>query len=376
MLCFFSVKNFRGFKDTMSLDLSSSNYEFNHECVKDDFVQKALIYGYNGAGKSNFGLAIMDIIINLTDKEKAPLLLSNYRNLETENQTVEFCYKFKFGGSTVEYRYGKADPQVLVYEYLFVNNKCVISYNRLENELLAIDLPGTQTLNKDIAKIHISALKYVKSNAVLESSDESTVFYALLDFVDRMLFFRNLDNRVYAGYTAGTGNLYNGIITKNHFEDFTDFLASAGVPSNIDYMKTGDQYKIFFSYGTEHNEKNRIDFFENCSTGMKSMLVFFYWMQNALFDDASPSFVFMDEFDAFYHQRLSEFIIEKIKGIKECQFILTTHNTGLMSNDTMRPDCLFFMHKDKVRALSALTDRELRFAHNIEKMYRAGAFDG
>jgi len=374
MLCFFSVKNFKGFKDTMSLDLSSSNYEFNHECVRDGFAHKALIYGYNGAGKSNLGLAIMDIIINLTDKEKAPLFAGSYRNAETENHIVEFRYRFKFQNSTVEYWYGKTDPQFPVYESLIINDKCVVSYNRREDEPLAIDLPGTQTLNKDIARMPVSVLRYIKSNAALEPSIETAAFLSLFDFAERMLFFRNLDIRTYAGYGVGSGDLFSGIINKNHFQDFVDFLSAAGVPSNIDYHKIGSQYKFLFSYETEQKEKSIIDFYENCSTGMRSLLVFFYWVQNAMFDDVPPSFIFIDEFDAFYHQRLSEFVIEKIKGIKGCQFILTTHNTGLMSNDTMRPDCLFFMHGNKTRALSALTDKELRFAHNIEKMYRAGAF--
>ncbi len=58
----------------------------------------------------------------------------------------------------------------------------------------------------------------------------------------------------------------------------------------------------------------------------------------------------------------------------DSQVILTTHNTSLMSNDLLRPDCYFLMYKDKINPLSELTDKELRLAHNIEKMYRAGAF--
>ena len=175
MLCFFSVKNFRGFKDTISLDLSASNYEFNHECVRDGYAHKALIYGYNGVGKSNLGLAIMDIIINLTDKEKALLLDNNYRNLETQDPIVEFRYKFKFQNSIVEYSYGKTAPESLVYEYLQINDKRVVAYNRIDNEPLTINLQGAQTLNKDISKIPISVLKYIKSNAALEPSPEANV---------------------------------------------------------------------------------------------------------------------------------------------------------------------------------------------------------
>lgn len=67
-------------------------------------------------------------------------------------------------------------------------------------------------------------------------------------------------------------------------------------------------------------------------------------------------------------------IIEKLKdtGI---QFILTTHNTSIITNDLLRPDCYFLMNKKKIQSLSQSTEKELREAHNIEKMYKAGAFN-
>jgi hypothetical protein len=238
-----------------------------------------------------------------------------------------------------------------------------------------INLSGAQTLNKDINKIPISVLKYIKSNASLEQSDETTALFSFFFFFDRMLFFRNLDDRKYAGYDIGSHLLYDEIVKKNHFHDFKSFLANAGVPSNITFSKTDTQAKIFFEYETKQSDKSLIDFSQYSSTGMKSLAVLFYWLQNAIYNEKPPSFVFIDEFDAFYHLQLSEYVVNVIKSIPECQIILTTHDTGVMSNDIMRPDCLFLMYKDRIKSISSLTNRELRFAHNIEKMYRAGAFD-
>jgi AAA15 family ATPase/GTPase len=384
MLVFFSVKNFRGFKDTLSLDLSASSYEFNHECVKDGIAYKALVYGFNGVGKSNLGLAIMDIIIHLTDKEKTQLLQGAYQNAEAENKISEFVYRFKFHDSILEYRYGKDTPQTLVYEYLSINNKEIVSYNRVNQEPLKIDLSGTETLQKDISKIPISIVKYISRNAAPEPSAETRVLASFFNFVDKMLIFKNLDDRFYAGYEVGSAELFGKIIEKNHFDDFTKFLTEAKLPSNLKHFKVGDQHRVFFSFPKGKNksvsvlfdEAALIDFYESCSTGMKSLLVFFHWVQNAMFGTTPPSFIFIDEFDAFYHQQLAEFVVSKVKQIKSCQFILTTHDTSVMSNDIMRPDCLFLMQDNKVKALSTLTERELRLAHNIEKMYRAGAFNG
>ena len=67
-------------------------------------------------------------------------------------------------------------------------------------------------------------------------------------------------------------------------------------------------------------------------------------------------------------------IVETLKEIG-VQFILTTHNTSILSNDLLRPDCYFLMNKKKIKSLSNSTDKELREAHNIEKMYKAGAFN-
>ena len=54
---------------------------------------------------------------------------------------------------------------------------------------------------------------------------------------------------------------------------------------------------------------------------------------------------------------------------------MSSHNTMLLGNDLLRPDCAFELRNNRIAALSELTDRgELRQGHNIEKMYRAGAF--
>jgi hypothetical protein len=42
----------------------------------------------------------------------------------------------------------------------------------------------------------------------------------------------------------------------------------------------------------------------------------------------------------------------------------------------IKPDSSDLMYKDKIKSIASLTDKELRFGNNIEKMYRAGAFDG
>lgn len=46
-----------------------------------------------------------------------------------------------------------------------------------------------------------------------------------------------------------------------------------------------------------------------------------------------------------------------------------------MTNDLLRPDCNFVLKDNKITSLCNATDKELREGHNIEKLYRGGAFD-
>ena len=62
----------------------------------------ALVYGHNGVGKSNLGLAIFDIIGHLTDNETHESQYSFYLNaLLNNSKTAEFNYEFKFNSHKI-----------------------------------------------------------------------------------------------------------------------------------------------------------------------------------------------------------------------------------------------------------------------------------
>ena len=83
----------------------------------------------------------------------------------------------------------------------------------------------------------------------------------------------------------------------------------------------------------------------------------------------------MDEFDAFYHYELSEKIVELLEKEFDCQVILTSHNTDLLSNSIMRPDCFMILSNGKLTPVCEATTREIRQGHNLEKLYKNGEFN-
>ena len=105
MLVSVSIKNFRNFEDWFELDLrTSKNYEFNTHTVDNGIVKHGMIYGRNGGGKSNLGLAILDITSHLNDvasNSSMVSLKSNYLNGNSGNDLAEFVYQFDFSGIKV-----------------------------------------------------------------------------------------------------------------------------------------------------------------------------------------------------------------------------------------------------------------------------------
>ena len=140
MLKRFEVSNFKGFKDKIVLDLSDhKDYEFNSQFIKNDLINKALIYGKNGSGKSNLGYAIFDITYHLTDKMKVSLN-NSYINGDSDKNFATFVYEFQFFDFCVKYEYAKFNPIMMMYEKLFVNDSLVVHYDFLTKKFFKLNI--------------------------------------------------------------------------------------------------------------------------------------------------------------------------------------------------------------------------------------------
>lgn len=371
MLTKIEVENFKCFNKNFVFDLSKTNsFNFNKECVKDGIVNKALIYGYNGVGKSNLALAISDIVSHISDKRFTIEKYHNYLNANNPSDTAKFKFEFKFDENTLVYEYTKKDVETLMFEKITINEKEYASIDRTKTTIFQTTAKGAESLNKDLKNSPISIVKYMDSNSVLDDTRENKTFNKFIDFVNHMLLFRNLDDRFYIGLEEGSYSLEEDIIKQNNLKDFEKFLNDAGIVCKLEEAQRGTKKGIDFVF-----ETRSIPFGDAASSGTISLTLFYFWYQRLLREEEKCSFLFIDEFDAFYHHELSKLIVEKLKEIQNTQVILTTHNTAIISNDLLRPDCYFLMYKDSIKSLSNSTAKELRAAHNIEKMYRAGSFE-
>ena len=368
MLRKFRVSNFKSFEENFELDLTEINgYEFNKECIKNGTVNNAIVYGHNGVGKSNLGLAVFDIIEHLTDKNREEFRYRHYLNAYTKSNIAEFYYEFQINNKIIKYEYKKTDYKSLIFEKFSIDDEELVLFDRQQGNQFSAKLKGAETLNTIIYGNQLSVLKYIKNNTVLENNENTQTFIGFFNFIDKMLYFRSLEDRGYLGLDVGYKQLSSDIIERGNVADFEQFLNDANIECKLSVVQELDKKILTFNF----NGKD-VPFFDIYSTGTSALTLFYFWLQRV--KEENVPFLFIDEFDAFYHHELAELVVKRLKNIG-VQFILTTHNTSIITNDLLRPDCYFLMNKQKIRSLSKCTEKELREAHNIEKMYKAKSFN-
>jgi hypothetical protein len=250
-----------------------------------------------------------------------------------------------------------------VEESLFVNKMNIFERKANSFRIDKQQFPMDESIEKNLENNanNVSVINFLLTSYPLNSEH---YLIKLNRFVNTMLWFRNLDVREFIGLETNATMLDEFIITNNLLDDFSDFL-----------QKVSGQTFLFVAHNTTDKQifcqidKNKVPFRIVASTGTQSLQLLYFWLKRM--DKAS--FVFIDEFDAFYHFRLAFEVCKRLFAL-DCQIFTSSHNTYLMTNDLLRPDCNFILNNNKIKCLADCTDKELRFGHNIEKIYRAGAF--
>ena len=369
MLKSFSVTNYKCFKDTITLNFKTEhNYNFNSNIIYNGIVTKTMVVGPNGSGKTNLGFALFDIVRVLTDYtfNEHQNDYPSFLNAGSSEEYATFVYEFINKGSLIRYEYRKTNPDRIIYESLEVDGVTIFvfspDYNDYEElKRYAKDLV-VDDRNRDIA-----FLRYVARNSI-QQNDSPIRF--IMDFVSRMLYFKS-DNtgNSYIGFSNVREQVIQRLIADNTVEDFQSFLKKYGkMDVELKVVQDADgKSDVYQMFG---NKMIRFD--NNASSGTKMLLLLFYWSR--FFENVS--LLYMDEFDAFYHFDLSERIMRMIIDIDGMQTVFTSHNTLLMSNDLLRPDCYWIVDDShRLAPIPDRTHRELRQGHSLERLYRNEEFN-
>lgn len=367
MLKKFQVENYRGFKNTLLWDLSDTrDYGFRKNLIDNKIVKKSVVFGKNGSGKSSLCTAVVDITAHLLDAEKDDVSQHLYTYVGNEDKFATFTYVFQFGKDEVVYTYCKANLTTLLLEAIAVNGKEMLVHNFIDEKDNFIRIPGAENLRTKGLQKQLSVVKYIYNNTI---QDENSIISKIMKFVSGMLYFRSLrDANKYIGYKLGSEKLNEIILNNGRLDDFNAFINDMGLNYTLVPLKL---MSGALTIGAKFENDNVVEFESIASSGTRTLMLFYCWFIE--FDKLT--FLVIDEFDAYYHHELSEKILSIIQSFDNMQSMVTTHNVTLLHTDCTRPDCAYVIENGNINNLCSLTKRELRKAHNIEKLYRANEFE-
>lgn len=381
MLKKFTLKNFKNFKDEISIDFQNvAGFQFSSDCITDGVISKMLIYGRNATGKTNLGVALMDITMLMSSMK---MLMPNgvFLNADSTEQTAVFSYTFLFGGRELIYKYSRMSNQELQNEQLTIDGidifKCDFAKRKydftnlqyIEAEIANTDrylhsLEADEEL-EDANEARLPFLRWVINNVALKND---SVLIQMANYVQGMV--RITVGSSLRGFPKIIYDSFHELLENpKRLKEFEEFLNVMGIACRLVLRKLPDgQRQLYFAH------EKLIPFFENASSGTMALVTLYRRVISRL---REASLVYLDEFDAFYHYEMAENLIRFFKKrYPKCQIIMTSHNTNLMTNRLMRPDCLFILSRmGTLTSLCDATPRELREGHNLEKMYISGEFE-
>ena len=380
MLKKFTLKNYKNFKDEIAIDFeNTAGYQFSTDCITDGTISKMLIYGRNATGKTNLGKALIDICMTMFGVRRYADT-GVFLNADSIDETATFSYEFGFENNELIYRYTRFYNQELRNEELRINKKTIFSCDFENNKF---DFKNLKYINAETASIDrylqsvdiddeeelqepkLPFLRWLISNVALNSD---SILIELANYTRRMLMI-TAGNTMLRTSRRMNDSFYELLEDSNRLKDLEYFLNEMGIECKLILQKLPDgQRELYF----EHEKL--VPFYETASSGTLALVDLYRRLIPKNWD---PSFIYLDEFDAFYHYEMSEKVINFFKRrYPKCQIIMTSHNTNLMTNRLMRPDCLFVLSRaGALTALCNATERELREGHNLEKMYISGEFD-
>lgn len=411
MLIQFNFKNFKSFRDEVSLDLSATKITEHESHVvdiaNDKLLKVAAIYGANASGKSN----VYDAFDYMTyyvaesfnfggeedsrrkkenDYQKVTPFLFDEKSCDEET-TFEVFYVDNAENSEKIYQYGfslKRDE--VVEEWLYSkaktarNNYRTIFYRKKGEELEINGFSKNHvenikaSLNKETlivslgAKLRVAKLKKVRdwflNNDILDFGDPAENF-----FRSRMLPEGFVDSKEVQGNVV------------KYFASFDEAIQDFNIEKlpQEDEKETSKSYRIDALHKMTDSQKMAAIPLKMESSGTLKMFALYPSLKDVLDNGGT---LFIDELNARLHPLLVRNIILTFLSpeinTQNAQLIFTTHDIWQFSNELLRRDEIWLVKKnrDGVSELYSLADfkdedgNKVRRDEALSKKYLTGNY--
>lgn len=393
MLVNFTFKNFRSFKNEMTLSMEAAPIqELSDAVVKscdEELLPVAVMYGANSSGKSNVLKALKamrDVLLNsvrLNPKDKLdaePFSLDLTSGDEPTSFEIQFTLndsRFRYGFDYIaeaviaEWLYEKRPGEREFELFLRSGNDFKISKTRFAEGIGKQDAtPGNRLFVSLVAQLN------------------GKVSQTILDWFSNIEYISGMDGKEYADKTLWMlySNIYIADSIMRFFHEselgLDEMVFTLDKSSDNPKLNAEVVHAIFNQngekVGSEHFPIEKME-----SEGTKKMIE----IAGPIFDAIlNGKILIVDELDAKLHPFLTRKIISLFmdKGInsKGAQLIFATHDTNLLNIQYLRRDQIWFTEKDKsdstdLYSLVEFRDdagNKVRNDRNIEKDYINGRF--
>lgn len=417
MLIQFSVKNFRTFKDKVTLSLIASHDKKTREKenvinVKNynlRILKSAVVYGANASGKSKLIEALMfmrKFAINSSKESQKgeEIAIEPFKlNSESELQPSEFEVIFLFKNEM--FRYGfEVDKSQIVSEWLYAKPKTK------EIELFYRDFQNFETHSRKFQKgATIVREELVRNNALLLSvaaQFNDTTCENIIEWFENLKAISGIKEEQYEGYTMGKTR------DPKHKFKILELLKAAdlgiqdiilemldmdklpkGMPKELKEMilkRSKEDKAEFFSdilitHKKFNNSKKHIGNINFSLDGDESFgTKKFFALTGPILDALENGYTLVvDELDSKLHPNLVCKIVSLFSSEKSnkfnAQLIFNTHDTNLLSSGLFRRDQIWFTEKDKfgeakLYSLADFKSTNVRKSEAFEENYIRGKY--
>lgn len=416
MLVQFSIKNFKTFKDKVTLSLIASNYDksdfeddnvFEVKNYPHRLLKSAVVYGANASGKTKLidALAFMRwfIISSSTKTQDGDEIdIDSFKlNSETENAPSEFEIIFLI--NDCQYRYGfELTNKKIISEWLFQKK---INLKPKEVELFYRD---TESINFHKNFKTIEALEkqggIIRDNAlILSVSNQFKIkeVKLIFDFFKSFSFLLGNNPSQYEKFSIEEISKKSvvGIKIIEAIKKFDVGISDINIKevSSIKdevLQKKLDEFikknkdtviieteSIHRKYDSDYNYIGNVmfSFDEKASAGTQKLLAILGPVFRSLIEG---HIIFIDELDSRFHPIIVSHIIKlfnsKVANPNNAQLVFNTHDTNLLNENLFRRDQVWFTQKNRYgeAKLFSLADVKVRKGDNFELNYLEGKYGG
>ncbi|SHN36583.1 ATP/GTP-binding protein [Chitinophaga sp. CF418] len=424
MLIRFTAENFLSFNQETEFNMLAGDIRRHPDHLfkfpKIELLKSAVVYGANGAGKSNLfdALRLLHDIVLKGNIDLIPL--NNYFRLgqnEKKSTTLEvefinnktgYAYGVSYHAGVVKeewlymLHYGRKDDEI-IFERKSNNKgketlKLASKYTKSPKEKLLVELYEEDILKPNNLFIHLAKDKFKEITAAFEWFSEKIHFVfpkmRNFDFITSFLrstHFKTFVNESISSFETGIEEIdvrtipLNSYFGENNIHERDRVLRAIQDGETLKVGSTGNAIaliengipvvkKIVSYHLNEKGEKIEFELMEESDGTLRlfDFIPLLYLLMKA------PISIFIDEIDQSLHPSLLKDFVTKLQQLpnRKGQLIFTTHESNLLDLDLFRQDEIWFAEKNKKGEshFYPLSDFNVRPDLDIRKGYLSGRF--